>query len=107
MFFVIRSTSPAADLAIYRAKTNARIKLAAHPFGPTELLLSRYLQETYGKSLTAACIEIINTATYSLNFDKDIIVTIADKTLNDVAKIITYGTLTLAGSRILRNILTI
>jgi hypothetical protein len=107
MFFIIRSTSPDSDLAIYRAKKSSRLKLASHTFGPAELLLSRYLQENYGKSLLVACIEIINNAKYNLNFDREIVVTISDKTLNDIAKIITYGNLTLAGSRILRDIFTI
>lgn len=107
MFFKIKSSSPNADLAIYRSRRQARLKLTLHRFGPSELLLSRYLQEQYGLTLRAACIQIIQNAQFHVNFEHEIIVTIPDKQLNQIAKIITYGTGTVAGSRILKNILTI
>lgn len=107
MFFKIKSTSPDTDLVIYRSRRQARLKLTLHRFGPSELLLSRYLQEQYGITLRAACIQIIQGAQFHVNFERDIIVTIPDKQLNDIAKIITYGTGIITGSRILKNILTI
>jgi hypothetical protein len=42
-----------------------------------------------------------------MNIQKDIIVNIPDKTLNNIAKIITYGNGKFNGSRILINSLTI
>ena len=107
MFFKIQSSTPDADLAIYRSRRQARLKLTLHRLGPSELLLSRYLQEQYGMTLKAACIQILQNAQFHVNFRQEIIVTIPNPELNKLAKIITYGTGTVAGSRILKNILTI
>ena len=107
MFFTVTSTSPNIDLAIYRAKKQARLKLATASFGTTELLLSRYLQENYATTLRTACLNIINNAKFNLNMRNEIIITIPDKQLNHIARIITYGTGTFMGSKLLRNIFTI
>lgn len=107
MFFVIKSSSPHKDLLIYRAKSKARLQLALHSFGPSELLLSRYLQENYNMSLRQACLAILQNTTYNTNYKQEIIVTIPDPTLNTVAKIITYGTGKVAGSRILKDMLNL
>lgn len=107
MFFVIKSSTPQADLAIYRARHNAQFKLALVSLGPTELLISRYLQENYNMSIKAACTSILQNARFIVNLQQEIIVTIPDPKLNTIARIITYGTGVLQGSRILRKILTI
>lgn len=107
MFFTIKSTTPQADLAIYRAKRKARLKLITATFGPTEVLISRYLQEQYKITLRKACFDILQNAKFTMNIQKDIIVNIPDKTLNDIAKIITYGNGKFNGSRILIDSLTI
>ena len=102
MFFRVHSTSPKADLAIYRAKQQAQIKLTLFRTGITETLISRYLQENYNMTLKTACKAILQNARYNLNLDMDLIITIPDPELNKIAKLITYGTGKLAGSRILR-----
>ena len=107
MVFVIRSSCPDKDLLIYRAKTKARLQLALHTFGPSELLLSRYLQENYNLSLRGACLAILNNTTYNVNLLREIIVTIPDPTLNKIAKIITYGTGRIVGSHILKDMLNL
>lgn len=107
MFFKVKSSSPDSDLAIYRARRQARLKLTLYHFGPTEMLISRHLQEKYGRSLKAACIQILQNAQFHINFRQEIIVTIPDPELNQIAKLITYGDGTIAGSRILKNLLTI
>lgn len=107
MFFKVKSTSPDSDLAIYRARRQARLKLTLYHFGPTEMLISRHLQENYGRSLKAACIQILQNARFHINFKQEIIVTIPDPELNQIAKLITYGNGSIIGSRILKDILTI
>lgn len=107
MFFVIRSSCPNKDLLIHRAKRKARLQLALHAFGPSEILLSRYLQEKYNITLRNACLAILQNTTYNLNMRQEIIVTIPDPELNRLAKIITYGTGRIAGSRILKDMLNL
>jgi hypothetical protein len=102
MFFRVKSTSPKADLAIYRTKKQARLALTLYQMGPTELLLSRFLQENYNLTLKAACLKILQNARYHLNIEQDLIITIPDTELNNIAKLITYGNGKLAGSKILR-----
>jgi len=107
MFFIIKSSCPNKDLLIHRAKKKARLQLILHSFGPSELLLSRYLQENYGISLRQACLDILQNTSYNLNMKQEIIVKIPDPTLNTIAKIITYGTGRIAGSRILKDMLNL
>lgn len=107
MFFRIQSTSPKLDLAKYRAKKQVRLNLALYSFTPTDMILSRYLQEQYGVTLKVLCLEIINKAKFSSNMMQEIIITIPEEKLNEMAKIITYGTGKVAGSRILKDIFTL
>jgi hypothetical protein len=104
MFFKARSTSPKADLAIYRAKRQARLKLTLFRMGIAETLLSRYLQENYNMTLRSACLAILQNAKYQLNIEQDIIITVPDPELNKIAKLITYGTGKIPGSHILREL---
>lgn len=107
MIFKIHSSSPHKDLIVHRAKRKARLQLALHNFGPSELLLSRHLQENYNITLRTACLNILNNTCYSLNFKQEIIVTIPDPKLNNLAKIITYGTGKVPGSHILQDMLNL
>lgn len=107
MFFRINSTSPVADLAIYRAKRTARIRLALFRLGPAEVLLSRYLLENHNLTLQQACINILQNARFNLNIKREIIVTIPDPELNNLAKLITYGTGKIQGSKILKDMLQV
>lgn len=107
MFFRIKSTSTNADIQLYRTKYKAKLKLALYIIGPTEILLSRYLQEHFNKTLKTACLEILQNVKSHINQADEIIITIPDKQLNDIAKIITYGTGKICGSTILKDILTI
>lgn len=107
MFFTIKSTAPEADLAIYRAKKQATYSLITYELGVTDLLLNRYFQENHNIGLKAVCLKIIRNMRFSLNFQGEIIATIPDETLNNFARIITYGNGRFLGSRILRKILTI
>ena len=107
MFFRAKSTSPTADLAIYRTKRKARLYLTLHNLGTSELLLSRYLQENYNMTLKSACLAILQESRYNLNIQREIIITIPNPELNTIAKIITYGTGRVPGSHILQNMFKI
>lgn len=102
MFFRVKSTSPEADLAIYRMKKHAKLRLMLYQMGPAELLISRFLQENYNLTLKSACLQILQDARYNLNIEQDLIITIPDPELNNIAKLITYGNGKIAGSKILR-----
>ena len=107
MFFRIKSTSTNSDLQLYRTKYKAKLKLALYKIGPTEILLSRYLQEQFNKTLKVACLEILQNMRSHVNQADEIIITIPDAQLNTMAKIITYGTGKICGSTILKDILII
>jgi hypothetical protein len=107
MFFRVKSSSPDVDLAIYRAKRKAMLALTLYKFGVTEVLLSRYLQEKYNIPLRKACLLILQNSTYHINFKQEIIVTIKEPKLNELANIITFGTGRLMGSDILKVMLSI
>ncbi len=103
MFFRVKSTSPNSDLAIYRARRTARLRLSLYRIGPSELLLSRYLQENFNMTLQSACLAILQNARFALNIKHELIITIPDKQLNEISKLITYGTGKVAGSHILQD----
>lgn len=103
MFFTIKSSNALADLTIYRAKKQARAKILLNPLGTTELLIDNYLRKTYNTTIRKACLDILNNMKFYLNLQGEIIVKIPDKQLNEIARIITYGTGKLIGSSILRN----
>lgn len=103
MFFRCKSTSADTDLAIYRVRRKARLRLTLYRIGPTELLLSRYLTENHNITLKAACLKILQDARFTMNVQKEIIITIPDPELNELAKLITFGTGKLIGSNILKD----
>lgn len=107
MFFRIQSSTPDTDLAIYRAKYRAKLFLVAYKLQATDLLIDRYLREQYKITLRTACVQILQNLKFSINALNEIIVTIPDENLRELARIITYGPGTFPGSNILRNMLTL
>lgn len=107
MFFVIKSNTTNSDLAKYRTKRYARKALALYTFGVTEALINNFLQANYKITLYDACKKILQNLTFSLNYQGEIIGKIPDEELNEIARIITYGTGRIPGSQILRKILTL
>jgi uncharacterized protein with ATP-grasp and redox domains len=83
-----------------RFKINALQRLRAFPKNTTEKLLDQYLKENYQITLNHACYLIIfNCKIEELN---DILtIDIKDKNLDKIARIITFGTGRISGSRIL------
>ena len=92
------------DLAKLRARRQARMQLALYKYTTADIKLDSYLQHTYNITLREACKKIIYNATFSLNLQQEIIVTITDPELNHLARIITYGTGKLLGSKIIRQV---
>ena len=107
MIFIIKSTNANRDLAVYRAKKNAYMKLAVYQLGPTELQLSAYLIKNYKLNIKQACAKILQCSVFSLNLNNEIIVTIRDPILNKISQEITFGTGLLVGSHILKDMFTI
>jgi hypothetical protein len=92
--------------AAYRAavkpkfKLNAFRRLQAFPICTTEKLLDNYLRENHQITLKYACYLII----LNCNIDEqeeELIITLTDKKLEKLARLITYGTGKVSGSRIL------
>lgn len=102
MFIAVDCSAPLDKLIIPRIKQKARLVLALFPHGVVEEQLNRYLQKNFNLHLYDACKKIIAGAKYNLNSRHEVIVTIPDPILNTVARIITYGTGALMGSRILK-----
>lgn len=102
---------------IWRNKYKLPIKLISHEvkvtairvikkaqLGAAELALDKYLKETYKISFKDACILLIGKAKFMSNSATEIIIKFPTK-LDPLARIITYGTGSLAGSKILRILL--
>lgn len=81
-------------------KLNALRRLQAFPKYTAEKLLDQYLKETYQITLKHACyLIILNCKVEEL---KDTLtVTVTNKELDKIARVITFGTGKLSGSRIL------
>lgn len=81
-------------------------RVLAYTFGATEEELSEYLKKRHNLTLHEACRKIIYDLSFTYNDDGDAIATIQKRDTDDLAKIITYGTGTICGSRILRDCLS-
>lgn len=88
------------SVAKAKFKRNAFKRLQLFPFNTTEKLLDNYLQEHHQLTLKYACYLIIRECTIEEQQD-DLVVTVNNKHLDKLARIITYGTGKCSGSRIL------
>lgn len=91
-------------IMISKFKVNALHRLKAFPFNTTEKLLDVYLKENYKVTLNYACYLIILHCKVE-EIKDGLSVVLTDKWLNKIARLITYGTGRLCGSRILAFIL--
>lgn len=83
-----------------RFKINALQRLRAFPKNTTEKLLDQYLKENYQTTLNHACyLIILNCRIEELN--NTLTIDIKDKNLDKIARILTFGTGRISGSRIL------
>ena len=83
-----------------RFKQRALFRVAGFPVHPTEILLDGYLQKNYDVSLKHACYLIILNC-HVEEVKDSLIITLSNKKLDKLARLITYGTGKILGSRIL------
>ena len=83
-----------------KLKLTAFRRLNAFPINTTEKLLDQYLRENHQVTLKYACYLIILNCTVEEQRD-ELVITIANKKLDKLARLITYGTGRISGSRIL------
>ena len=95
---------------LYRSVAKAKFKLNAikrlqlFPLKTTEKLLDTHLRENYQITLKYLCYLIILNCTVEEQQD-ELTITLSDKKLDKLARLITYGTGKISGSRILPFIL--
>jgi hypothetical protein len=93
-------TSNYRAIAVPKFKFTALHRLQAFPINTAEKLLDRHLREQHKITLNHACYLIVLHCTIEEQKD-DLVVTITDKNLDKLARLITYGTGRISGSRIL------
>lgn len=81
-------------------KFNAFKRLRSFPINTAEKLLNKYLTEHYNMTLNYACYLIIISC-HIEELEDNLVVTIPNKELDKLARLITYGTGKISGSRIL------
>ncbi len=81
-------------------KFNAFKRLRAFPVYTTEKLLDQYITKTYNMTLKYACYLIILNCQVEESEDS-LVITLPNKELDKLARVITYGTGKISGSRIL------
>lgn len=93
-----------------RQTTAARIKAEArrlaflYSFSDKEESLSAKLMQRHGQDLRTCCVTLVDHATFSRNYNGQVIISFIDKTYDNLAKEITYGISGIPGTNILRNI---
>lgn len=85
-------------------KRQARRSALTHRLKSREELLSSALQKHYGLNLRSCCVLLVDHATYSRNFSRQILVSFANPAHDMLAKVITYGIDGVEGSNILHEI---
>lgn len=86
--------------AVPKLRINAFHRLQAFPLNTTEKLIDTYLKENYHITLKSVCYLVILNCSIEEQGDQ-LVVTLLDKNLDKLARIITYGTGKFSGSRIL------
>ena len=77
MTFKIKTSTP-GKLPIYMLKQEARQFVLLCQKDATDELMDRYLKEKYNITLTAACLYLIDNATYSTNTTDTIFISFID-----------------------------
>ena len=101
MLFRVKNV-PNTDLTINEVKAYARRFVLLSKKQAADVELNKYLVENKKTNLITACLNIINRAQYSFNLTGDLIITIIDKNLDELASLINYGTGKIHGSNILK-----
>lgn len=82
-------------------KQRAKARVFSYNFGPTELLLENYIQTHYNIKLKQMCFLIIDGLKIDASTADEVIVYFTNEAQEKIARIITFGTGKLLGSRIL------
>ncbi len=80
----------------------ARRRILLYPQKTNEKLLDKYIKENYNSKLKFICLKILMNATISTNTDNEVVVTMANKQLDKIASLISYGIGKVPGSNILK-----
>lgn len=89
-------------LPVFRLKAFARRFVILSKKQAADIEVNTYLVKNKKIDLITACLRIINKAQYSFNLDGDLIITIIDKKLDELASIINFGTGKVHGTNILK-----
>ncbi len=99
MVFKLENVS---KINLIHTKFNARTFVLLCTKSTTDKILDNYLIKNYKLPLVAACLRIIDKASYNLNSDGDLLITFTDKKIDKLASLITFGTGKVQGSNILK-----
>lgn len=83
-----------------KIKLNAFRRLKYYPINTTEKLLNNYLKEHYQMTLLYACYLIVINSNITEG-KNELVVSMTDKHLEKIARVITFGTGRILGSRII------
>lgn len=81
----------------------ARQRIRQYKTGVSEIALNNYCIKKYKKPLKYMCLVILYNSKFYEGYDNEVIVKILRRDLDELAKLITYGTGKLQGSSILQN----
>lgn len=93
-------TSAYKEIFKKKFKLNALKRFRSFPIAVTEKLLDKYLKEKYNITLTNVCYLLILNCKIEESKDT-FVITVNDKQLDKFARLITFGTGRLSGSRII------
>ena len=102
MIFLYQDDSKSIELVKSKIIWSAYRTVITFPKRSTEKLLEEYLKEHYKTLLLPTCLKLIQSAKISYNSTNTFIITFPTKELNELARIITYGTGKILGSPILK-----
>lgn len=104
MFFECKTILANSEFTPARVRMYAYENLAGHKLTNQERILDKYLQKKFGYGLIAACMYVCANATYQRNFDGSIVIILKNKTINELAKLITFGNGVVLGTQLLKQV---
>ena len=101
MYFSFKVTEP-QDITKLQWKYYARKNIILYAMKSNEILLNRYLLKTYNISLKYACLVLLIESKQSFDQEKNMYIYWIDKKYEKLARLITFGTGKVPGSKILQ-----
>ena len=105
MVFTIRSNAAGWFWTTWQIIYDAKTVIIRHRITPGEQKLNKYLIDSYGLDLKAACLYLLANGKVQKNKDKDIIFLFPKKSDDRLAALITYGNGELKGCNLLKDAL--